>query len=106
MAVPLALLVGALAAADTSGRPTRWSSIGLLWLSEVSFAFYLVHHLALRFVIHLAGTARSAGIEALLAAGALALALVASWLLYRLVEVPGRRLLAPRRAGPRRAVAR
>src|SRR6266511_676126 len=105
MAVPLALLIGAIAAADASGRPTRWSWPWLLWLGQLSYAFYLVHHLVLRVVVRLAGSSHSAFTEAALAAAALALALCGSWLLYRCVERPARRLLAPRQVGWRRTLS-
>jgi peptidoglycan/LPS O-acetylase OafA/YrhL len=96
--IPLALLVAAVGAADAAGRPTPWRSRWAVWLGEMSYAFYLVHLFALSLVTKMAGTSRSALVEAGLAAAALALALLGSWLLYRFVELPGIRLLRPRRS--------
>lgn len=104
--IPLALLVAAVGAADAAGRPTPWRSRWAVWLGEVSYAFYLVHLLALTLVTRVAGTSHSALVEVGLAAAALALALLGSWLLYRFVELPGIRLLRPRHsAGHREAAA-
>jgi peptidoglycan/LPS O-acetylase OafA/YrhL len=101
LVVPLALCVGALAAGDASGRQNRWRRWrGLLVLGEFSYAFYLTHHLVLRVVLRLAGPSHAVPTEIALAAVSLALALLGSWLLYRCVERPGRRLLAPRRPAP------
>ncbi len=97
LALPLALLVGALAAADASGRAPRWCPRWLLWLGELSYAFYLIHHVVLRVVTHFAGTSHPLLAELAIAAASFVLALSASWLMYRYVERPCRRLLAPRR---------
>jgi peptidoglycan/LPS O-acetylase OafA/YrhL len=105
-AVPLALLIAAVGAADAAGRPTLWRSRTMVWLGEVSFAFYLVHQLVLRLVVKLADPTHSVLVGAGLAVAALALALLGSWLLHRCVELPGMRLLGPRRkAVPVRAEA-
>jgi len=99
-AVPYAILVAAVGAADAAGRATPWRARWLVRLGEVSFAFYLVHYLALRFVGWLAGTDNSMLVEAGLALSSLGLAIAASWVLYHLVERPGMRLLSgPLRRG-------
>ena len=105
LAPPLALLVGAVAAADVSGRSTRWRKrwLWLLVLSEISYAFYLVHSLVLRVVLRLAGTSHSVLAEVGIAVASLAVTLCGSWLLYRFVERPVGRLLRPRPAAPSRA---
>lgn len=95
-AIPLALLVAAVGAADATGRPTPWRAGWMIWLGEVSFAFYLVHQLALRVVLKGSGVEHSAPTAIGIAVVALALALLGSWLLYRCVELPGMRLLRPR----------
>lgn len=102
LGVPLALLVGAIAATDANGRRTVWCSPSMLLLSELAYAFYLIHHPVLRVVVRLAGTSHPVLTEVAIAAAGLVLALFGSWLLYRCVERPGRRLLlsAGRRAGP------
>ncbi|MEH1125120.1 acyltransferase family protein [Micromonospora sp. CPCC 206061] len=99
-AIPLALLVAAVGAADAAGRPTPWRSRRMIWLGEVSFAFYLVHQLALRLIIKVTGVEHSALAAVGITVGALALAVLGSWLLYRYVELPGMRLLRPKSPTP------
>jgi peptidoglycan/LPS O-acetylase OafA/YrhL len=101
-AIPLALLVAAVGAADAAGLPTPWRSRTMVWLGELSFAFYLVHQLTLRLVAKVAGTAHPAATAAFLATAALVAALCGSWLLHRYVELPGMRLLG----GSRRRTSR
>lgn len=96
--VPLALLVAAVAACDAAGRPTLWRSRWAVRLGEVSYAFYLVHLLALTAVVKVAGDSHSPLVEVGLAAAGLVLSLPAGWLLYRVVELPAMRRLGPRRA--------
>jgi peptidoglycan/LPS O-acetylase OafA/YrhL len=96
-AVPLALLIAAVGAADAAGRPTPWRSRWAVWLGEVSYAFYLVHLLVLRLFAKAVGTSHSAIVEIGLVLVALAVAVLGSWLLYICVERPGMRLLGPRR---------
>jgi peptidoglycan/LPS O-acetylase OafA/YrhL len=87
--VPIALLISAAAATDTAGRPTLFASSTMVWLGEMSFAFYMVHLEVLY------------GIRALLkeptfstpAAVAIVVmefssALLLAWVLYMLVERP------------------
>lgn len=99
-AVPLALLIGAVGAADAGGRPTVWSSRWAIWLGETSFAFYMVHQLAIRLVVRVSGESRSMAVELAVALACLGLAVLASWALYRVVELPAMRRLAPRRRVP------
>jgi peptidoglycan/LPS O-acetylase OafA/YrhL len=96
-AVPLALLVAAVGASDAAERPTPWRSPWLVRLGELAFAFYLVHDLAIRLVVRVAGTGGSVGMGVSVALIAFALAFATSVVLYRLVEVPGARLLRPTR---------
>ncbi|MGN9910413.1 acyltransferase family protein [Phytohabitans sp. LJ34] len=98
-AIPLALLVAAVGAADAAGLATPWRSRWMIWLGEISFAFYLVHQLALRVVLKGSGVEHSSLAAIGVALGALVFAVAGSWLLYRCVELPGMRLLRPKSAG-------
>ncbi|MER5639518.1 acyltransferase [Kitasatospora sp. NPDC002227] len=92
--VPLVLLVPALAQADLDGRRWIWAHPRMVWLGELTFAFYLVHQLVIRFALKLLhvpptgtvgwGTAHSATVELT----ALAAAFGAALLLHRVVELP------------------
>lgn len=97
MVVPLALTIGALGARDAAGRPTWLGSPVLLWLAQLSYAFYLVHSLVLRVVLHVVGTDHGFAGQLGLAAVSLALATGVSWLVFRLWEQPVRRRLVGRR---------
>jgi peptidoglycan/LPS O-acetylase OafA/YrhL len=96
-AVPLALLIAAVAVADVRDRPfplrTRWA----VWLGEVSYAFYLLHLLGLRLVARVFGADHSAAVEVGLVLVTLGAAVFGSWLLFAWVERPGMRIFGPRR---------
>ncbi len=104
--VPLVLLVPALAQADLNGRRWIWSHPRMVWLGELTFAFYLVHQLVIRFTLKLLhvpvtgtvgwGTAHSLTVEA----AALVCAFVAAVLLQRIVELPLNDRLRARRRRP------
>ena len=96
-AVPLALMVATVGAADANGRPTVWRASWAVWLGELSYAFYLAHQLVLRLVIKVAGPAQNVFMSITVTVVSLALAFVASWLLYRFVELPGMVRFGPRR---------
>ncbi|MFC5719946.1 acyltransferase family protein [Streptomyces gamaensis] len=97
--LPFALLIAAAATADARGLRSPFRGRVMLWLGEVSFAFYLVQQVLLEFVRDRLG-ARWA-LPTPLALAVLALeagaALAAAWLLYTLVEKPGMKLARPRR---------
>ncbi len=97
MVVPFALLIAAAASADVEGRPSwlRWR--GLVWLGEISFAFYLVHQPVIRFGAKALGSHASAPmiVAGIVVIGAVAVGAAA--LLYRAVERPMERRLARRR---------
>jgi peptidoglycan/LPS O-acetylase OafA/YrhL len=96
--VPLALLIPAVAVADLGGAPSILRSRALIRLGEVSFAFYLVHQLAIRFVDRTAGDWLWSHVHPLVAILLmLGLSLLAAWGLYRTVEMP----LMARLAGSR-----
>ncbi|MCM2423056.1 acyltransferase [Streptomyces sp. RKAG293] len=98
--VPLALLIPALATADLAGRRTLWSTRRAVWLGEVSFAFYMVHQLVIRFAskaLHVPaagapdwGVAQVIAVELAMLAGSLC----AAALLWRIVERPLHLLLS------------
>ncbi|ATE54594.1 acyltransferase family protein [Actinosynnema pretiosum] len=99
-ALPLALLVAALAARERAGRAGALGGRLPRWLGEVSFAFYLVHQIALVLVRVALGADRrlgwAQGLSGVLAA--LALSLAAAALLHRFVEKPAvRRFSTARR---------
>jgi peptidoglycan/LPS O-acetylase OafA/YrhL len=56
--------------------------------------------LALRVVVRVTGADRGVAAEAVIALACLGLAVLGSWLLYRVVELPGMRLLRPRPVRP------
>ncbi|MHA6762416.1 acyltransferase family protein [Streptacidiphilus sp. PAMC 29251] len=91
---PLALLIPALASADVFGRRTLWSTRRAVLLGEVSFAFYMVHQLVIRFAVkalHVPVTgARDWSVPVALAVqiALLGAALTAAALLWRIVERP------------------
>ncbi|WP_051856746.1 acyltransferase family protein [Streptomyces sp. NRRL B-1347] len=93
--VPVALLIGALAHADATGRPTVLAAPALVRLGELSFALYLVHRLVL---IHghraLDERAFTTPVALLVTAAALAVSLAVAALLHHAVEKPAMRFLA------------
>lgn len=96
--IPLALLIPAAAVADVTGRPSPWRNRVWIFLGEVSFAFYLLHQIVIRFADK-AVDVKSLGVPAAVAMvlGLFAVCLVGAWLLHRIVEQPMMRLLQ----GPR-----
>jgi peptidoglycan/LPS O-acetylase OafA/YrhL len=48
---PIGLMIVAAALADATGRKTIWSGRTMVWLGEVSFAFYQIHLLVFRSVV-------------------------------------------------------
>lgn len=98
--VPLAVLIASVGAADAAGAPTPWRSRTAVWLGEVSYAFYLTHQLVLRAVAKVVGQPDGIAVGVAAALAALAVTVLVSWLLYRFVEVPGMRVLGPRRRLP------
>ena len=99
MVLPLGLLIAASASNDVAGRRSWLAGRLMVWLGELSFAFYLWHYLVLDAIHQWLGgrswdTPEALGVVALILAVALAL----SWLLYNLVERPMmRRFAAPKR---------
>ncbi|MFF2659436.1 acyltransferase family protein [Kitasatospora sp. NPDC058032] len=111
-ALPVGLLIAAVAARDAAGVGTPFAGRTMVWLGEVSFAFYMVHFLVIQYgPLGLAATG-SAGANTWSTPGALgvmgitlALSIGFGWALYRLVEVPvmrrwGRSSKAAAKSGP------
>lgn len=91
MAVPLALLIASGAVSDLNRkRPTVLSSRPMVYLGNLSYAFYLVHMQVLVFGAYWLGTAKPGGTAFGFGVIALlfAVALVLSWLMFTLVEQP------------------
>lgn len=110
--LPLALVITGAAEADLAGRRHLFNRRGMVWLGEISYAFYLVHvhvffmlQAAFNHQWGLGATFTSrpfstVGAIAFLVGAYLACALVA-WLVYTLVERPAmRRWARPRRSRP------
>ncbi|MEV4118598.1 acyltransferase [Micromonospora sp. NPDC049645] len=110
--LPLALVITGAAAADVAGRRTVLSSRGMVWLGEISYAFYLVHitvlfslQAAFNHQWGLGGmfTSRPFGTLPAIAflIGAYLACVFVAWLLYVLVERPVmRRWARPKQARP------
>jgi peptidoglycan/LPS O-acetylase OafA/YrhL len=96
---PMALLIAAGATADAEGRPSPFRGRVMVWLGEVSFAFYLVHYLVLNYAHDALGATRSWPVPVAIGilVGLLAVTLLLSWALHNGVERPCmRRFSRPR----------
>jgi peptidoglycan/LPS O-acetylase OafA/YrhL len=92
--VPFTVLIGSVAMADATGS-VEWLRPGwLVWLGECSYAFYLLHGIALFLVVE---KGPSGAIP--IAVGSFTLALVASAAMHMLWERPTRRWLLGRASG-------
>lgn len=87
--IPLALLIPATAALDVSGRRTVLRGRTLVWLGEISFAFYMVHSVVMAVFGDwipqgALGTWETTGLIAV----ELVVSVLAAWALYAGVERP------------------
>ncbi|MEU6660805.1 acyltransferase [Streptomyces sp. NPDC046821] len=97
--VPVALLILALAASDLKGRKSFLNTPAMVYLGNLTFAFYLVHNLVLRFghrafgvepnaYGQLGGPQWSGPVAVAFLAAAFVVSLLLSWVLFVLVERP------------------
>lgn len=101
MAAAYVLVITGAAQADIRGRWSPWRSRPMVWLGDVSFAFYLVHVFVITTVLRLFGVTKLPGWQGPAAAvGFLIISLLLAWLLFRFVERPMMRLLSPARRLP------
>jgi peptidoglycan/LPS O-acetylase OafA/YrhL len=101
----MAPLIASAAVADWRGTRSITRSRALIWLGNVSFAFYLVHHLVIQEFHALLGAYRtwSPLVGGALVLASFGLALLAASVLYHFVEMPMvRRFGRPRPPVPRR----
>ncbi|MFJ8827564.1 acyltransferase family protein [Streptomyces sp. NPDC102467] len=106
MIIPIVLLIAAAATADIEGRFTLFRNRTMVWLGEVSFAFYLLHYIVLARLRKELGTELYSTTEGFaLLAGAAVGAVLLSWLLHRLVETPLVRRFGSSRRGARAKAA-
>ena len=94
-ALPVALLIAAIAHADARGRKTGFSGRRMVWLGEVSFAFYMVHKIVMTYLQQVfTGGEEQWGSPwpvwqwLLFSVACFAITLVAAAALYRFVEIP------------------
>ncbi|WP_110944179.1 acyltransferase family protein [Streptomyces niger] len=94
-AAPLGLLIAKAAAADIEAGRSPFRGRVMIWLGEVSFAFYMVHYLVLHFTLKALGDRVAWTLpEGLAVAAVLMVAtLGVAYLLYRYVEMPVMRRL-------------
>lgn len=94
--LPLGLVIAAGAAAETAGQPNFLSSRPMVWLGEVSFAFYMCHFLVLRAGHNL--LAEGAPLDTPLAIGLITMlfgcTIAVAWLMFVLIERPITRRVA------------
>jgi peptidoglycan/LPS O-acetylase OafA/YrhL len=101
--LPLAfvIFIAGAAMADISGAWSPWRWRPLVWLGEISFAFYMVHVQFMKNMMRWAhrdnGHGWPAGKGLLVVVFFLAVSIFLAWLLYRFVETPMMRVLGPRR---------
>ncbi|MEU1884063.1 acyltransferase [Micromonospora sp. WMMD987] len=91
--VPLAFLIPAVAARDIAGRPSFLGGRVMVWLGDISFAFYMLHELVLYNMYPVYGPDfRPNGWQSLgLLTFGLSATILLSWALFRLVERPMQR---------------
>ncbi len=101
MVIPMSLLIAAVATRDIEGRPTILARKPMVWLGNVSFAFYMVHWQVIHHLVWLFGGQTRAwtptAAESVVAL-AFPVTLLLAWALHALVERPlQQRFSSPRR---------
>ena len=95
--IPLGLLIPALGAAEIRGHRSYMSGRVMVWLGNISFAFYLIHGVALDMVLYGVQYSLGEGYEwtTLSVIGGvtvgLATSVLLSWMMFELVEKPMQR---------------
>ncbi len=99
-------LIASAAVADCRGQTSALRHRAMVWLGQRSFAFYMVHAIAISVTVAIAGRTKvfSLPVGILVMLGALAFSLLLSLSLYRWVEEPCARRL--RNPGRRRVLER
>jgi peptidoglycan/LPS O-acetylase OafA/YrhL len=110
MIIPIALLIPTVATADASNRKTIFSGRTTVFLGEISFAFYLVHMLVIRYSHFafggsvtdnvLSGPQWSVPWAIAFTLGSFAVSVLLAWALYAFVERPMMRRFANPRPKP------
>jgi peptidoglycan/LPS O-acetylase OafA/YrhL len=96
--IPISLLVTSAAVADVTGKWSPWRHPVCVWLGDLTFAFYLLHQVVIRFVdkaFHMTSLSTMPAVG--LTLGLLVVTVGAAWLLFNTVEQPMMRLLRGRR---------
>ncbi|SBT42757.1 acyltransferase family protein [Micromonospora auratinigra] len=87
--LPLVLVLGAGATVDVTGRRSLFNTRALVWLGDISYAFYILHSLVIHYGhLALGGGRWSAPVTFGVQAGMLAVTIGLSALLYHGVERP------------------
>lgn len=102
MLVPVGLVIAAGAAADAAGAPSWLASPAMVWLGNVSFAFYLWHFLVLTYGAMWLGAGWGTPAAVAVLVALFGVTLLLSWATYALFEYPIMRRFAgsSRRAAP------
>ncbi len=95
--VPYTLTIAAAARADAKGEPSPFRNRWIVYLGEVSFAFYLVHEMAIFASDHFLKTHHFVLPLSLHAGLVFSVALLGAVLLHEYVEKPGVKLLSRRK---------
>jgi peptidoglycan/LPS O-acetylase OafA/YrhL len=99
--IPFGLLIPAVAVADIEGKRSVWRSRSVVWLGEISFAFYLIHQSVIVNLMRGLDAQGSAPAKAwALTGAALVLSVALAALMHRFVEMPVMRRLGRRRTRP------
>ncbi|GAB3834874.1 acyltransferase family protein [Dactylosporangium cerinum] len=96
--IPVAVLVANAATSDVAGRPSLASRPTLVFLGNISFAFYIVHLTVLSNIGRLFPAARTTAIGFGIMVLALVVAFALAWLLHVAIEKPVYRRFATSRA--------